>query len=272
MSAPGADGDPPPGDAPEGAVHDLGELTHAALSRLLRGSSPTAALVPTGAVEAHGPHLPLATDTLISVGVARRAAALLAARGVTAVVFPPLTYAVTDWAASFTGTVTIPRQAAHATTLAVCEQAHRMGFGAVALVNAHLEPDNIATLRDVARDFEERCGQPLAFADQTRRRFAERLTDEFRSGSCHAGQYETSLVLALRPDLVDEDAARALPRHHVPLHEKIQAGARDFAECGLDQAYCGDPAAATAQEGEASLTTQATCTVELLLTHLGLPP
>ena len=116
----------------------------------------------------------------------------------------------------------------------------------MALTNAHLEPGHIATLRAVARDFEAHAGQPLAFADKTRRANAQRLTAEFQSGSCHAGQYETSLVLAIRPELVRMDLAAALPEHVVPLHERIAAGAKDFVECGVPRAYCGNPAGASA--------------------------
>ncbi|MBC8068027.1 MAG: hypothetical protein IAG13_06805, partial [Deltaproteobacteria bacterium] len=44
--------------------------------------------------------------------------------------------------------------------------------------------------------------------------------------------------------------------------ERIAAGARDFAECGLDEAYCGDPAHATAEEGEQTLTVLTALVVE----------
>jgi creatinine amidohydrolase len=108
-------------------------------------------------------------------------------------------------------------------------------------------------LRNAAEAFTRQTGVPLVFADKTRRANAARLTAEFQSGSCHAGQYETSLVLAIRPELVDLATASALPEHHVPLHEKIAAGAQDFVECGLDQAYCGNPSAASELEGLQSL-------------------
>ena len=242
--------------------YDLAELSTARVRSLLDGSDRSVAIVPAGSVEAHGPHLPLCTDTLISMEVAGRAAARLAERGWLAVRFPPLHYGVTEWARAFTGTVSIPADVAHALVLHTCKAAKEIGFGRVVLTNAHLEPGHIQMLREVARQFETEVGEPLVFADKTRRKHAERLTEEFRSGSCHAGQYETSLVLAIRPDLVDMPAARALPEHTVALHEKIAAGARDFAECGLDQAYCGNPAGATAEEGEQTLRTLAEMVVE----------
>ena len=137
-----------------------------------------------------------------------------------------------------------------------------MGFTRVAITNAHLEPGHIGTLRAVTKEFEGITGKPLVFSDKTRRRNAERLTAEFQSGSCHAGQYETSLVMAIRPDWVKNDVASALPEHVVPLHEHIAAGAENFVACGVDQAYCGNPAGASVEEGEQSLQTLATMVVE----------
>src|SRR5690606_256814 len=234
-----------------GRCADLAALAYPEVEALLGDGRPSVAILPTGSIEAHGPHLPLDTDTLISDEVARRAAQELAARGWNAVRFPALPYGVTDWAASFSGTTTISREVIHELLLQACLQAHGLGFSRVAITHAHLEPGHISTLRAVTRAFEAATGQPLVFADKTRRANAQRLTEEFASGSCHAGQYETSLVLAIRPERVKLDVARGLPEHVVPLHEKIAAGARDFVDCGVDQAYCGNPAGATAEEGEA---------------------
>ena len=103
------------------------------------------------------------------------------------------------------------------------------------------------------------------FPDKTRRRNAARLTEEFQSGSCHAGQYETSLVLAVDPSLVREQVAHDLPEHHVALHEHIARGAKSFVDCGLDQAYCGTPAGASAAEGHASYEALANMVVEAVV-------
>lgn len=252
-----------------GSYHQLGELSYAKLEALLTLPERSVAIIPTGSVEAHGPHLPLNTDTLISTEVAGRAAMELADRGLVAICFPPISYGVTDWAADFKGTVSISVEATESTVLAACDAAHSFGFDRVVVTNAHLEPGHIQTLRGVAKQFEARTGQPLLFVDKTRRAEAKRLTPEFQSGSCHAGQYETSLVLAIRPDLVDRDAASELPEVVVALHEKIAAGAQGFADCGLTQAYCGNPSAATAEEGERTLDTLTEMVVEAVQKSFG---
>jgi creatinine amidohydrolase len=242
-------------------------MTYAEVEALL--ADPTRkkiALLPTGSTEAHGPHLPLATDSIIAEHMARRAAVELDARGYLAVVLPTLPYAVTDWAADFAGSTGISVATAKALLLDLARRCASMGFDATVLCNAHLEPDNIATLRAVTAEYAaEGSGGKLLFPDKTRRRNAARLSAEFQSGSCHAGQYETSLVLAAEPSLVRRELADALPDHHVPLHERIAAGAQSFRECGLDLAYCGDPAEASAAEGEASYAALAAIVVDAVL-------
>ncbi|MFO7564023.1 MAG: creatininase family protein [Enhygromyxa sp.] len=250
--------------------HELARMTYAEVEALLARPEPKIALLPTGSTEAHGPHLPISTDSIIAEEMARRAAAQLGARGFVAVRLPTLPYAVTDWAADFAGSAGISKPAAKAVLLDLARRCAAMGFDATVLVNAHLEPDNIATLRGVIREYEE-SGAPgkLLFPDKTRRRNAARLTAEFQSGSCHAGQYETSLVLAVDPSLVRRPIADALPEHVVPLHEHIARGAKSFADCGLDRAYCGDPAKASAEEGHASYEALAAMVVDAVLEALG---
>ena len=232
---------------------ELARMTYAEVEAALARPGAKIALLPTGSTEAHGPHLPLATDSIIAVEMARRGAAQLAARGMVAICLPPMHYAVTDWAADFAGSAGITKATARATIMELARRCAALGFDATVLVNAHLEPDNIATLRGVTQDYGA-AGHPgkLVFPDKTRRRNAARLTAEFQSGSCHAGQYETSLVLAVDPSLVRQPIAATLPEHYVPLHEHIARGAASFADCGLDQAYCGAPAGASAQEGHAT--------------------
>ena len=251
------------------SAHRLSELRYPEVAALHEATARSVAIIPAGSVEAHGPHQPLSTDTMISEEVARRAADGLASQGWTAVVFPPVHYGVTDWAAAFAGSTSIPADVTHGLFLSAAKAARAMGFTRIAITNAHLEPGHIKVLRDVAKAFEADTGEPLVFSDKTRRNNAARLTKEFQSGSCHAGQYETSLILAIRPDLVRMELAEALPEHHVALHEKIAAGAKDFVDCGLDQAYCGAPADATAEEGEQSLTTLAAMVVEAVLASVG---
>jgi creatinine amidohydrolase len=205
-------------------------------------------LLPLGAVEPHGPHAPLVTDTLISLGICHRAANRLEGE-IPVLVLPPVHYGVTRYAAAFPGTVSIGEDTLRALVTEIASS-----VGAIVLVNNHFEPEQVETLRST--------GLPLL--DLTRRAQAERLTEEFRSGSCHAGRYETSLVLADRPELVHEDRMRALEGHHVDLPAAIRAGQTDFVALGMDQAYCGSPAEASAEEGRETFETLTDMLVELI--------
>ncbi len=149
-----------------GRAADLRELSYPEVEGLLGEARPSVAIIPTGSTEAHGPHLPLSTDTLISEEVAGRAAAKLAAKGWNAVRFGPLHYGVTDWAASFGGTTTISAEVIHGLVMEACLQARGMGFTRVSITNAHLEPGHIGTLRAVSRAISRYALQVLAFADQ----------------------------------------------------------------------------------------------------------
>jgi creatinine amidohydrolase len=228
--------------------------------RLADMTSPTlealrnpVALWPVGATEPHGPHAPLGTDTLISVGMCERAAERLG----DAVVLPALPFGVTRYGAAFAGAIGISEATLRAVVLDVAAAVEAQGFRRLVIVNNHFEPEQVATLRAAA----EEAG--ALYLDLVRRRNAERLTDEFKRGSCHAGRYETSLVLADAPELVDAAAAE-LPANEVNMPAAMASGRTDFAAMGMDRAYCGAPAEATAEEGRATFETLTDMLVELV--------
>jgi creatinine amidohydrolase len=207
-------------------------------------------LLPVGAVEPHGPHAPLSTDALISDGMCRRAAERLADdTGVRALILPPLPYGVTHFAAAFPGAVGVSAATLRAIVVDVCVGLVDAGLPHVVIVNNHFEPEHVTTLRDAVAHIRETHGVSIGYLDLVRRHSADRLTDEFRSGDCHAGRYETSLVLADRPELVDTERMRTLPSVRVNLVDAMRAGRHDFVAMGMADAYCGAPAEATAAEG-----------------------
>lgn len=212
----------------------------------------TIAILPIGSTEPHGPHLPLDTDVTIAVAQAQSAAAKLERAGVTAVMLPPLAYGLTNYTDGFAGRVTIRPGTLWALVDDIVCALEQQGVRQFVFANAHLEPAHVAILRGVALDHTERSKghAHVVFPDNTRRKIAETLGDEFRSGDCHAGRYESSLVMAADPDAVREDERRKLAPVSIGLIEKMKAGVQSFKEAGADQAYCGDPAAATRAEGQ----------------------
>jgi creatinine amidohydrolase len=241
-------------DAPR-PVARLAELTTRELAVLLGSAAPCAALVPVGSVEPHGPHLPLSTDTLISEAAAELAAVRLRERGVTALVAPPIGYGVTNFASGFAGAISIPAPALTAFLRAVVEAHLAAGLAHVCLINNHLEPEHDDAVRAAVAELP--AGR-ASVACPLSRRWAQTLSAEFKSGACHAGRYETSLVLAAAPALVREDVARALPALDVSLSKGIRAGAKSFRAMGMDAAYTGAPREASGDEGRAQLELLAT--------------
>lgn len=210
-------------------------------------------LLPVGSIEPHGPHLPLSTDILIAEETARRAAARIEAPGYPVLVLPCFAYSTVEFSEGFAGATGLSASTARLALVELMVSLLSQRFLTVAIVNAHLEPAHIASLRSAVEEATMRSGRCPVFPDFTRRALAARLTEEFRSGACHAGRFETSMVMAIRPDLVKETKRRELPRLDVSLVDVIRAGRRSFREAGLDRAYCGDPASATAEEGQATL-------------------
>ena len=266
MPRPRADGNsraPNPGPM---ATRDLAELTWEEARDL--GAARAVAVLPVGAIEAHGPHLPLATDVIIADAMARAGAAALERRGVAATVLPPLTFTAAPFARAFAGTISIDPAAVREVVSGVARDLTARGFRVLALANAHLDPTHLAALHEAATGPTAPRPARIAFPDLTRRPWALRLGEEFLTGACHAGRFETSIVLATRPELVRERIRRDLAPNPRSLSVAIKDGKRTFEEAGGPQAYFGWPADATAAEGRDAVDTLGTiladAVVELL--------
>ncbi len=205
-------------------------------------------LLPVGSVEPHGPHMSLATDTVISVGAAKAAAFKLEDAGMVPLIAPSIPYGVTECAAAFPGAVSIPAEALTPMIGAVVDGYLRAGAAHVCVINNHLEPAQDAAVSAVLQGRTR-----VSVACPLQRSWARTLSPEFKSGACHAGQYETSIVLACDAGLVNSELRSELPEVPISLAEKLGAGINDFQEMGLSQAYAGSPATATAEEGIATL-------------------
>ena len=240
------------------------DQTYTRIQKLLDSPKVPVLLWPVGSTEPHGPHSPLSTDPIISIGIAERVARRLADDPEVAVlILPTLAYAVTRYTVGFAGAIHVSEDSLRNMVVDVCRSLAAQGFPHVVVINNHFEPEHVQTLHR-ALDELEAGGVRAGYLDLTRRERAQRLTEEFKLGECHAGRYETSLVLAQEPELVDQAAMARLPYLGVSLPEVIAAGMKDFRDMGLRDAYCGAPAEATVEEGEASYETLADMTVELI--------
>jgi creatinine amidohydrolase len=223
------------------------------------------ALLPVGNTEAHGPHLPVATDTVIAIEMARRTAVKLKQRGLHALIAPPVTFCVSELGAAFPGTVSLPPDTAVALVRDVCVSLAKQ-FRAVALVNVNQEPANLETLKRATEECKK-AGASVCLTELSKKRWADRLGAAFAAGD-HAGSFETSLMLAAAPATVREKERISLPPMD-PLGPALKKGAKSFAEAGGEDAYFGDPTAASVEEGEAHFTTLADILTLSIMEHLG---
>ena len=235
---------------------------------------PLVAILPAGATEAHGPHLPLQTDRVIARAMAEEGAELLGADGFPALVLPPLDYTAAPFAQNFPGTLSVRPETLTALIVDIGAALASQGVGVLALANAHLDPAHLGSLYAARTELQASPAAAdlrIAFPDVTRKPWATRLTEEFRSGACHAGCYEGSVVLAARPDLVRQDVLAELPAHPVSLSRAIRDGLTSFEEAGGDRAYFGAPAAATAEEGRETIRVLGAIVAEAVRATVSLP-
>ena len=207
------------------------------------------AILPLGAIEAHGPHLPLGTDVVIADAMARAGAERLAARGFEVVLLPVMTMAAAPFASAFAGTIDVAPAATAATVEGIVRSLARHGVKAVVLANGHHDPAHVRALRDAVSHMDSERPVLIVFPDLTRRRWASRLTEEFQSGACHAGRYETSIVMAADPSLVDGRVLPTLEPNNRSLITAMHEGNMTFEAAGGPRAYFGAPAEASAAEG-----------------------
>lgn len=223
------------------------------------------ALVPVGATEAHGPHLPVSTDTVIAHELARRGAAKLKEHGIPSLILPPVHFTVSDFAAAFAGTVTISAETATALLRDVALAAARR-YRCVAFVNVHLEPRHVETLKKAVEE-AKKGGASACWIDITKKRWADMLGDAFRLGD-HGGSWETSLMMAAAPQMVRERERISLAPTD-GLVAAIKKGAKTFGEAGGEDAYFGDPTAASTEEGETEFEALAEILTLSVMEHLG---
>lgn len=170
--------------------------------------SSTVVILPIGSTEQHGPHLPVEVDSLLVTEVAHRAAAL-APPHAPALVLPTLWVSLAEHHMAYAGSLTLDFETLLAFVRCVVRSLQRQKFCRILLLNGH--GGNMAALTLVVDTLSAEFELPLATAtywNVAAQEFAAIL--EGQPNLLHACEAETSMVMFLRPDLVDAQAACAV--------------------------------------------------------------
>lgn len=223
-----------------------------------RAIAPEALVVlPVGATEQHGPHLPVGTDHFAVEWIAREAAAL-ASGEIPILVAPTLPFGSSHHHLPFGGTLSLATETYYRVLYDLVESLIVSGFRRVFIVNGHGGNQELVQL--VARDLALKHPSHLAAASY----WTIAWDDLVAAGACepgrlpgHAGAFETALVLALRHELVREprprhdDAPGGDPRPIAPYRAESHGSWQAM------NGYTDSPARATAEQGRAYLNTAA---------------
>jgi creatinine amidohydrolase/Fe(II)-dependent formamide hydrolase-like protein len=242
----------------------LAECTYRAAARLAR--DPRALVIlPLGAIEQHGPHLPLLVDWLGAEELARHVAPHLARAGYKVVLAPSMPYGASPLAETWPGTVSLSRTTLKRVIVEVIGSLARHGFRRFVLANYQADPAHVRAMAEAKRaltrgdrrlrilfaGFSPEARSMAAMLDPRVLRLSRSPSPK---GEWHAGELETALVLARRPGLVRRRLARRLPPVWVDFRAALRKGARRFEQIAPGGAgYFGWPAAARAVTAKRAL-------------------
>ncbi|GMA24522.1 creatinine amidohydrolase [Luteimicrobium album] len=219
-----------------------------------RFTKDTIVVQPTGAIEHHGPHLPLQTDYLLADEIGNAAVEAAAAGGLDVWALPTIAFTKSDEHSWAPGTVWLDAMTMFDTVVQVGRSVATMGAGTLVFANGH--GGNVALLQVALREIRRLYGlRTFLMPTLTRTDPPHGEGEDERGLGIHGGTAETSIILHLRPHLVDLSVAdRWVPEHladleHIGFNGKsVSFGwlSDDFGTPGV----VGDPTQATAEYGK----------------------
>ncbi|MQA92040.1 MAG: hypothetical protein GEU90_17750 [Gemmatimonas sp.] len=214
-------------------------------------------IVPLGAVEQHGAHLPVNTDIAIAAAVADEVARRLG----NSLVTPPIHWGYSSSHMGFTGTISLRPGTLQALLEDICGSLVTHGFEKVTILSSHGTNRPIAQI--FVREFHAATGKTVSYVHYTD--FGKQAFNELRKsekgGEMHAGEFETALQMFLNPELVDLSVGHT-EYVHPERHFGIASASRDITEAGrisfgydiksiFPTGVMGDPMPATPELGAA---------------------
>jgi creatinine amidohydrolase len=212
----------------------------------------TLLVLPTAAIEQHGHHLPLATDTLINNLLLGKALAKLPAE-LPIFALPPVCYGKSNEHIGFPGTLSVSAQTFMAVLHDLGGSIAAAGFKKLVLYNTH--GGNTSLVDVLARDLRAEFGLRTFSLFGSPGAVFEGVSQQERTYGFHAGEIETAYLLHATPALVrrEEYTTNYIARVEQPELLRPEGSAANFAWLTRDIApsgVLGDPSAATAENGE----------------------
>lgn len=245
----------------------LPALTREALEAL-PGKDRALVIIPTGAIEQHGPHLPVGVDAILGQAWLAHALPRLPADAAVYVA-PPVIVGKSNEHTGFPGTLTVSATTLRRLLLALATQLSELGFRRIAVLNTH--GGNSAVLVYTLREIQTRLGLTAGMLSGY---YRPPLSAQEAAYGFHAGEWETSLMLAVAPELVRME--RAVCEYPARIEDPGELRPEDapavFSWLTHDvsrSGVMGDAPAATAEKGHRWLDEAATALAARIASLLG---
>ena len=201
-------------------------------------------ILPVGSVERHGDHLPIGTDTMVAYELSK----LIAEQVDKLLVLPPITYGTSEHYNSFSPTIGIGAETLISLLKDILEGVIQHGFKKIIIFNGH--DGNIAPIEIAARHIKV-LHPEVVIASQnawwiTAGKLLPEDTFEVWNGLGHGGEGETSMVLALHPELVEMEYAKGRVPKDLSDDMDIKWLFKELTSTGAS----GDPTKGTKEKGE----------------------
>jgi creatinine amidohydrolase len=209
-------------------------------------------VLPIASLEQHGPHLPVEVDSMLGEAVAARTAAKVQENGQQILVLPVLWTGLSEHHMSFGGTITLDNAAFAGVVEGVVRSVLRHGFRRIVLLNAHGGNEN--ALRSIVDDLTPKLRAPIVqFTYWYAAAVPIAKILETQGGLTHACEAETSMMMAVRPELVATDRIPLAKSNTTPsVDDVVGGGVYSWRSIGsrTGSGAMGHPEAATAAKGE----------------------
>lgn len=233
-------------------------------------------VIPVGSTEEHGPHMPLAADTIQGIEVSRRIVGQLGNEGIRAVAGPAIPFGISLQLMDFPGTITLTPATLEAVIKEVCNSLIKHGFRKLVLLVGHNE--NLGVMYSAVQELSQQPDVRVLMVNWMpflKRHYYEILKS--KEGG-HGGEGETARVLASIPELVHLERAKAYHpkrREKLEYDEPIHTGGGVFdPPRGMKEltpvGSIGDPTVATAETGEICYDLIVDWACQVIKRHFGL--